>query len=102
MRPPRFGGGRRTRVTPDRILSKMYPLLVMPTETDRFSAPTPDEISQCAYLIWEREGRPAGREKEHWLQAETQLLACRAHEVWTNGPQQAGHAETPQTDRQAA
>ncbi|MGE0373644.1 MAG: DUF2934 domain-containing protein [Gammaproteobacteria bacterium] len=26
-----------------------------------------------AYQIWEREGRPAGREIEHWLQAEQEL-----------------------------
>jgi hypothetical protein len=58
----------------------------MAQEHDEFPAPTPDEIAVCAYLIWEKEGRPAGREKEHWLQAETQLLACRAHEVWTGEP----------------
>jgi len=48
--------------------------------------PSSEEIAYCAYLIWEREGRPCGREKEHWLQAETQLMATRAHEEWTNGP----------------
>ena len=44
--------------------------------------PSRAEIAHCAYLIWEGEGRPCGREKEHWLQAETQLLACRAHDGW--------------------
>jgi hypothetical protein len=48
-----------------------------------FSAPTGDEVALCAYLIWQKEGCPEGRAKEHWLQAETQLLACRAHEGWT-------------------
>lgn len=48
-----------------------------------FSAPSCGEIALCAYLIWEKEGRPLGRESEHWLQAEAQLLACRAHEGWT-------------------
>jgi hypothetical protein len=57
----------------------------MLNEHHGFSHPTEEEIAQCAYLIWEGEGRPAGREKEHWLQAETQLMACRAHEGWTNG-----------------
>jgi hypothetical protein len=55
--------------------------------------PSFKEIASFAYLIWEREGRPAGREKDHWLQAETQLLATRAHDHWT------GH--TPQTSQAA-
>jgi hypothetical protein len=57
----------------------------MYNESNEFSTPTKDEIAQCAYLIWEREGRPTGRAKEHWLQAESQLMATRAHEEWTNG-----------------
>jgi hypothetical protein len=58
----------------------------MHTDHHGFSTPTDEEIAQCAYLIWEREGRPAGRAKEHWLQAETQLTACRAHDGWTTRP----------------
>jgi hypothetical protein len=34
---------------------------------------THDEISKRAREIWEREGRPEGRDKEHWLQAESEL-----------------------------
>ena len=56
----------------------------MHNEDHGFSTPTDEEIAQCAFLIWEREGRPAGRAREHWLQAETQLMACRAHDGWTN------------------
>ena len=37
--------------------------------------PTKDEIAFCAYLLWEKEGRPHGRDLVHWLQAEEQLLA---------------------------
>ncbi|HHK73560.1 MAG TPA: DUF2934 domain-containing protein [Rhizobiales bacterium] len=29
-----------------------------------------DGISEAAYLIWEAEGRPHGRDMEHWLKAE--------------------------------
>lgn len=32
-----------------------------------------DEISKRAREIWEREGRPEGRDMEHWLQAEAEL-----------------------------
>jgi len=35
-----------------------------------------ESIERCAYLIWEREGRPGSRALEHWTQAEAQLLAA--------------------------
>lgn len=62
---------------------------LMAQEQDVPHMPTQNEIAVCAYLIWEKENRPLGHEKEHWLQAETQLLACRAHDGWTNKPDHA-------------
>jgi hypothetical protein len=41
------------------------------------AAPTREEIAACAYSIWEQEGRPEGREVEHWLAAEIQLHQTR-------------------------
>ena len=35
-----------------------------------------ETIERCAYLIWEREGRPGGRALEHWVQAEAELFAA--------------------------
>lgn len=35
-----------------------------------------DCISLKAYLIWEQEGRPEGRESEHWLRAESDVLGA--------------------------
>jgi len=32
-------------------------------------------IRELSYFIWEREGRPEGRNLEHWLLAETELRA---------------------------
>jgi len=32
-----------------------------------------EDISKRAREIWEREGRPQGRDMEHWLQAEAEL-----------------------------
>ncbi len=46
------------------------------------SGPFESEISTCAYLIWEHEGRPSGREQMHWEQARAQLIACREHDEW--------------------
>ena len=31
------------------------------------------EIAQRAYAIWEREGRPHGRDYDHWLKAEREI-----------------------------
>lgn len=35
--------------------------------------PTHDEIALCAMTIWVEEGRPQGRDLEHWLLAEARL-----------------------------
>jgi hypothetical protein len=37
------------------------------------SKPEFREVATCAYLIWEQEGRPHGRDVDHWLEAERQL-----------------------------
>jgi hypothetical protein len=34
-----------------------------------------DAIRERAYQIWEHEGRPHGKDFEHWLQAERELAA---------------------------
>ncbi len=41
----------------------------------QFHQPTSDQIARAAYLLWEREGRPNGRDVAHWLRAERQLMA---------------------------
>ncbi len=33
-------------------------------------------IRERAYAIWEREGRPEGRERQHWEQAAREILAA--------------------------
>jgi hypothetical protein len=33
------------------------------------------EIALRAYYIWEREGRPEGREQEHWALAQAEILS---------------------------
>jgi hypothetical protein len=34
-----------------------------------------DQVRNRAYQIWERKGRPQGRDLEHWLEAERELEA---------------------------
>ncbi len=38
----------------------------------RWNAPE-TEVAKAAYYIWEKEGRPSGRELDHWLRAEKQV-----------------------------
>jgi hypothetical protein len=38
-----------------------------------------EEIRRRAYELYEHEGRPEGRDQEHWLRAETELLGRRPH-----------------------
>lgn len=35
-------------------------------------------VQALSYQIWEREGRPHGRDLEHWLQAEAELAREQA------------------------
>ena len=39
------------------------------------------DVATSAYLIWEREIRPNGRNAEYWIQAETQLRTARLAEL---------------------
>jgi len=38
--------------------------------------PVKDEIETLAYQLWEEEGRPEGREKINWIEAEDQWIAA--------------------------
>lgn len=37
-----------------------------------------ERVQRRAYELWEYEGRPAGREHDHWLQAEREIASTRA------------------------
>ena len=51
-----------------------------------------------AHEIWEREGRPHGREHQHWAEAARQLAAkAEAVEVADGGP--ATEADEPEAER---
>ena len=51
-------------------------------DPEQIQGPSEEEIAECAYLIWEHEGRPEGRAEIHWSHAADQLIACYAHEKW--------------------
>jgi len=56
-----------------------------------------EDISRRAHQIWEKAGRPDGRETEHWLKAEHELhvehgkLAAAAHGKAVEPPVAAKH-----------
>jgi hypothetical protein len=37
-----------------------------------------EQVRELAYQIWETEGRPEGREQDHWVRAE-KAIADRQH-----------------------
>jgi hypothetical protein len=39
--------------------------------------PAPDEVARKAYFAFENEGSPPGRDVQHWLKAEADLIAER-------------------------
>jgi hypothetical protein len=52
--------------------------------------PAEDQIARLAYHLWEQQGRPSGRDVEHWFMAERQLLAeQRAALELAGAPKQA-------------
>lgn len=40
------------------------------------SKPSQSDIAKHAYQLWEREGRPQGRDKDHWHAAERDILGA--------------------------
>ncbi|MBI2510662.1 MAG: DUF2934 domain-containing protein [Opitutae bacterium] len=50
--------------------------LPVPVSNQTRALPLRDEIAQRAYELWEHDGRPEGRDVDHWLSAERQLLGA--------------------------
>jgi len=63
-----------------------------------------ERIRRRAYEIWEREGRPHGRDEEHWRQAEAELAGGAPGVPRTGrvGRQKAAAAEGGGAHEQAA
>ena len=57
------------------------------------------KIEECAYLLWESEGRPSGRDVYHWHRARCEISA-RCSEP--NGTPSDGTASFPKPNKKAA
>ena len=82
-----FLSGYGAEVLPGRlrgraVLDKPFPVERLPAALE--AAAREQRVRARAHAIWEREGRPEGREKRHWAEAEAELRAGegpgRAHD----------------------
>lgn len=48
------------------------------SEGSESHSPSKDDIQKLAYEYWEKEGRPTGRDLQHWLLAEEALRASHS------------------------
>lgn len=61
--------------------------------------PTESEIQYAAFLLWEEQGRPTGRDLEIWLEAKERLKHILPHHGWdAHRAKKAGH---PRRDAEA-
>jgi hypothetical protein len=68
-----------------------------PPPTESSSTPadeiSPDDIAFAAYCLWERDGRPDGRDQEHWFRAEKLLRESHARQ--RQSPRAPGATDSP-------
>ena len=64
--------------------------MTRPADTSRT-----DEIARVAHAIWEAEGRPDGRDHEHWMQAKQLLEEGRAEAEYPRAVAESGPAARP-------
>jgi Protein of unknown function (DUF2934) len=60
--------------------------------------PETGEIARRAYALWEKEGRPHGRDRDHWVRAERELGSERVSAAERGT---AGSAKAPARARKA-
>jgi len=73
---PKKAASRKAKVAKSRapVAQAIAAPALMPAPVKK--AVSTDEIARRAYSIWEQQGRPSGKEREHWLLAEQQLQAA--------------------------
>ncbi|HEY8596474.1 MAG TPA: DUF2934 domain-containing protein [Devosiaceae bacterium] len=61
-----------------------------------------DKISRKAYEIWEAEGRPHGRDRDHWHKAEAELAGEPVKPKAKRAAAKTGAAAGPDKPKRAA
>ncbi len=54
--------------------------------TKDYQQPSDDQVSVRAYYLWERDGRPQGRDWEYWLRAKEELICENSRTAGTAKP----------------
>jgi hypothetical protein len=57
------------------------------------------QVEERAYALWESQGRPHGRDLDHWRQAESDLMAANSAEL---APKPPGPAAASAANKKAA
>jgi hypothetical protein len=55
--------------------------------------PTTDDIARVAQAIWEAEGKPEGRDVDHWMRAKQLIQEGRAAELYPDAVRETGTPE---------
>ncbi|MBI2678948.1 MAG: DUF2934 domain-containing protein [Candidatus Koribacter versatilis] len=61
-----------------------------------------DEIRRRAYELYEQDGRHHGRDREHWLRAEAEILARASDGRSSENQARDAHAERPRRTQKSA
>jgi hypothetical protein len=64
-------------------------------ETTTMARHSEASIARRAYEIWEKQGKPHGRDREHWLQAEAELGSSIVADPVVLKPVKAARADPP-------
>jgi hypothetical protein len=71
-------------------------------EQDMSMATLETRIRERAYAIWEHEGRPEGREREHWERAAREILASGTAEIVAGAAKRQTKSSSRGRSRRAA
>ena len=71
--------------------------------TTNYQQPTDEQVSVRAYYMWERDGRPQGRDWDYWLRAKEELI-CENSRAAKSAPivNESKSASKKKTSRAAA
>jgi hypothetical protein len=68
-----------------------------PKETKINVRPSQAEIATNAYYIYLQQGRPHGRDVQHWLEAEAQTIGARRDDIGRDGDGENQNVDKPRT-----
>jgi hypothetical protein len=72
---PKVQTGNVVRKSARRVVAAKTSGATTVEETTREPSVTADDVARRAYELYLQEGRPEGRQMEHWLRAEAELLS---------------------------